>query len=72
MKPGRPAAMALSAALALGGCAGSLVSSRQDASPQVQASFEAARARCGITVAETDAVKTCMSAQGWAYRHPWQ
>ena len=35
-------------------------------------SFDAARERCGVTVAETTEVQRCMRAQGWAYRLPWQ
>ena len=35
-------------------------------------SFDAARERCGVTVADTAEVQKCMRAQGWAYRLPWQ
>ncbi|WP_158807373.1 hypothetical protein [Beijerinckia sp. L45] len=34
--------------------------------------FDAARDRCGVTVADTVAVQRCMRAQGWIYRLPWQ
>ena len=58
-------------ALTTGGCS-------RDAQPtlpgpkQPAIAFEAARAKCGVTVAETAAVQRCMRAQGWAYRLPWQ
>ena len=60
------------AALAAGGCSRDPSPGAQAGSQQLRASFEAARDRCGITVVETEAVKRCMSAQGWAYRLPWQ
>ena len=58
-------------ALATGGC--SRYARPTLSGPQRPAiSFEAARAQCGVTVAETIAVQRCMRAQGWAYRLPWQ
>ena len=39
---------------------------------QPSRSFEAARARCSVTVAETADVQRCMRTQGWVYRLPWE
>lgn len=59
-------------AVALGGCARDPVPLSGSGPQRPRLSFEAARARCGASVAESDAVKRCMRAQGWAYRLPWQ
>ncbi len=67
-----PKLFGLTLVLATGGCANNFTISQPFASPQMQAAFEAARAKCPVTVVETDEVKRCMTAQGWNYRHPWQ
>ena len=53
------------------GCAHETPSS-QAASNRTKESFDAARAQCGVTVAETAEVQRCMRAKGWNYRLPWQ
>lgn len=58
-------------ALTLGGCARD-PSLAEPVSQHTKRSFDAARERCGVTVADTVAVQTCMRAQGWIYRLPWQ
>jgi hypothetical protein len=58
--------------LAAGGCARDPTLSAAPVSQRTKLSFEAARERCGITVADTAAVKSCMRAQGWIYRLPWE
>ena len=67
----KAAALGLGLAFATAGCARETSIKGPGAGP-TPAAFEAARARCGVTVVETDAVKRCMSAQGWAFRHPWE
>ncbi len=63
------------------GCAGVLLAAcgcARDPSPSVgdprrpRISFDAAREKCPVTVADTVEVQKCMRAQGWVYRLPWQ
>lgn len=57
-------------------CAGLLLPvcgcARDPANERMRASFDAARAQCGITIAESADVQRCMRAKGWVYRLPWQ
>ena len=61
-----------SVVLAAGGCARDPSPSAAAVSQRTKLSFEAARERCGVTVADTAAVQSCMRAQGWIYRLPWE